>query len=231
VGQHSGSQCQSSAKLTKNMTETVHIVDDNADVRDSLCSLLEIKGYSVFGHASAEEFLNRFSADEALCIIVDLRMPGMSGLELQACLAKQSIDVPFIMITGYGDVPTAVKALKSGATDFIEKPIDTAVLLAAVQKAAETRRLSKQEQESASLANVKLAALTPREKDVLHHIVQGSQNKIIAHELGISARTVENHRARLMDKLQASSLAELVKLALAGNLDSTYRIRPQEESD
>jgi two-component system, LuxR family, response regulator FixJ len=213
------------------MTETVHIVDDNADVRDSLCSLLEIKGYVVHGHASAEEFLDGFAANDALCVIVDLRMPGMSGLELQASLVKQAIDVPFIMITGYGDVSTAVKALKSGATDFIEKPIDTAVLLAAVQKAAETRRLSKQEQESASLANVKLAALTPREKDVLHHIVQGSQNKIIAHELGISARTVENHRARLMDKLQASSLAELVKLALAGNLDSTYRIRPQEESD
>jgi two-component system, LuxR family, response regulator FixJ len=213
------------------MTETVHIVDDNADVRDSLCSLLEIKGYSVLGHASAEEFLKLFSANNALCIIVDLRMPGMSGLELQASLLNQAIDVPFIMITGYGDVSTAVKALKSGATDFIEKPIDAAVLLAAVQKAAKTRRLSKQEQESASLAIVKLAALTPREKDVLHHIVQGCQNKIIAHELGISARTVENHRARLMDKLQASSLAELVKLALAGNLDSTYRIRPQEESD
>jgi two-component system, LuxR family, response regulator FixJ len=214
----------------QNMTETVHVIDDNSDVRDSLCSLLEIKGYSVLGHASAEDFLGRFSEMDVLCVIVDVRMPGMSGLELQSHLASQSINLPFIMITGYGDVPSAVQALKSGATDFIEKPIDTGLLFAALSKATEIRRLSKVKRASNSSAQQKLAALTPRERDVLHHIVSGHQNKIIAHELGISTRTVENHRARLMDKLQASNLAELVKLALAGGVDPTKSVHSSDKS-
>jgi two-component system, LuxR family, response regulator FixJ len=217
--------------LTHDMTETVHIIDDNADVRDSLCSLLEVKGYTVQGHSSAEEFLKQFSASDALCIIVDLRMPGMSGLELQSNLLDQAIDVPFIMITGYGDVPTAVQALKSGATDFIEKPIDTALLLTAIKKAAEKHRVSRDKQANLSSASLRLASLTPRERDVLAHIVQGNQNKIIAFELGISPRTVENHRARLMDKLQVGSLAELVKLALAGGVSLSDSVGLSEKSE
>jgi two-component system, LuxR family, response regulator FixJ len=215
----------------QNMTEIVHIIDDNADVRNSLCSLLEIKGYSALGHVSAEEFLNRFSTSDALCIIVDLRMPGMSGLELQSNLVNRAIDVPFIIITGYGDVTTAVRALKSGAADFIEKPIDTELLLAAIKRATEVRRTSKEKQESMLSVNLKLAALTPREKDVLNHIVWGHQNKIIAHELGISSRTVENHRARLMDKMQASNIAELVKLALAAGINPSDAIHSQDKSE
>jgi two-component system, LuxR family, response regulator FixJ len=214
----------------QNMAETVHVVDDNSDVRDSLCSLLEVKGYSVRGHASAEEFLNNFSAQDSLCVVVDLRMLGMSGLELQSKLADQSIDVPFIMITGYGDVPTAVRALKSGATDFIEKPINTELLLAAIAKATETRQANKEKLDSIASVNLKLAALTPRERDVLNHIVQGHQNKIIAYELGISARTVENHRARLMDKLQTSNVAELVKLALEGGLGPSNSVHARNNA-
>lgn len=219
------------ARLNQNMAEKVHIIDDNADVRDSLCSLLEVKGYTVQGHSSAEEFLRQFSASDALCIIVDLRMPGMSGLELQSTLLDQAIDVPFIMITGYGDVPTAVQALKSGATDFIEKPVDAGLLLTAVQKAAEKRRMTKERQENALAASLRLSSLTPRERDVLIHIVRGNQNKIIAYELGISPRTVENHRARLMDKLQASNLAELVKLALACGVNPNDSANISNKSD
>jgi two-component system, LuxR family, response regulator FixJ len=213
------------------MAEKVHIIDDNADVRDSLCSLLEVKGYAVQGHSSAEEFLRQFSASDALCIIVDLRMPGMSGLELQSNLVNQAIDVPFIMITGYGDVPTAVQALKSGASDFIEKPIDTGLLLRAVQNAAEKRRIFKERQENSLSASLRLSSLTPRERDVLIHIVRGNQNKIIAYELGISPRTAENHRARLMDKLQASNLAELVKLALACGVSPNDSVELSNKSD
>lgn len=198
------------------MAEVVHVVDDDEGVRESLCALLAAKGYAAQAHESCEGFLRDFTAAEALCVIADLRLPGMGGLELQGHLLQKAVDLPFIVITGHGDVPSAVKALKSGAADFIEKPIDGKALLAAVEKAAAARRLNE-------AAHRKIAALSPREHEVLRHLVAGSPNKIIAHELGISPRTVENHRARLMVKMQAESLAELVRLALAAGFPSNIQ--------
>lgn len=182
-------------------------------MREGLCALLEAKGYMARAHASCEEFLSGFSVDTALCIVADLRMPGMGGLDLQVHLLKNSIDLPFIVITGHGDVPSAVRALKSGAADFIEKPIDGKSFIAAVERAVVARQ-------AARAARERVAALTPRERDVLCHLVEGSPNKIIAHQLSISPRTVENHRARLMVKMQADSVAELVRMALAAGISA-----------
>jgi two-component system, LuxR family, response regulator FixJ len=200
------------------LPEIVHVIDDDEGVRNGLCALLETRKYLVRPHPSCEAFLHDYHADSTLCIVSDLRMPGMGGLDLQDHLLGKSIDLPFIVITGHGDVTSAVKALKSGAVDFIEKPIDGAHLLAAVDKAAASRRESSLHLAEVNLARERIAALTPREREVLDCLVDGNPNKIIAHRLSISARTVENHRARLMVKMQADSVAELVRLALAANM-------------
>jgi two-component system response regulator FixJ len=201
-------------------SEVVHVIDDDEGVREGLCALLDAKGFAAQPHASCEEFLKGFSADAALCVVADLRMPGMGGLDLQTHLLKNSIDLPFIVITGHGDVPSAVRALKSGAADFIEKPIDGKSFIAAVERAVVARRANKAQLEAAHLAHERVAALTPRERDVLRHLVEGNPNKIIAHQLSISPRTVENHRARLMVKMQADSVAELVRMALAAGISA-----------
>ncbi len=201
-------------------SDVIHIVDDDEGVREGLCALLDAKGYVARPHASCEDFLNGFSADAALCIVADLQRPGMGGLELQTHLLKNSIDLPFIVITGHGDVPSAVRALKSGAADFIEKPIDGKSFIAAIERAVVARRTAKAQLGAAIQAKEKVTALTPRERDVLRHLVEGNPNKIIAHQLSISPRTVENHRARLMVKMQADSVAELVRMALAAGMTS-----------
>ena len=201
-------------------SEVVHVIDDDEGVREGLCALLDAKGYAAQPHASCEEFLNGFSADAALCVVADLRMPGMGGLDLQTHLLKNSIDLPFIVITGHGDVTSAVRALKSGAADFIEKPIDGKSFIAAVERAVVARRANRTQSDAAHLAHERVAGLTPRERDVLCHLVEGNPNKIIAHQLSISPRTVENHRARLMVKMQADSVAELVRMALAAGISA-----------
>lgn len=201
-------------------SEIVHVIDDDEGVREGLCALLEAKGFTAQPHASCEEFLNHFSADVALCIVADLRMPGMGGLDLQAHLLAKAVDLPFIVITGHGDVSSAVRALKSGAADFIEKPIDGKLFVAAIERAAVARSAAKTRLQVAGLVQEKIAALTPRERDVLRHLVEGNPNKIIAHQLSISPRTVENHRARLMVKMQADSVAELVRMALAAGISA-----------
>jgi two-component system response regulator FixJ len=144
----------------------------------------------------------------------------MGGLELQAELLRRAVDVPFIVITGHGDVPSAVTALKTGAADFLEKPIDGGALLATLESAVARRRAHLAASHAAEAARERIDALTGRERDVLRHLVLGNPNKIIAYELGISPRTVENHRARLMVKMQAESLAELVRLALAAGVEA-----------
>ena len=197
------------------MREIVHVIDDDPDVRDSLCLLLQANGYRAQAHSACEDFLRELSPEETLCIVADLRMPEMGGLELQAHLLERSIDVPFIVVTGHGDVPSAVRALKSGAADFIEKPVEGKALMTAVEKAASARRVAREKSHAELRAAERLSALSPRERDVLRHLVDGRPNKIIAHALGISPRTVENHRARLMVKLQAESVADLVRLALS----------------
>ncbi len=196
------------------MPEIIHVIDDDEGVRDSLCVLLETKGYATRAHGSCQDFLSNLSVADALCVVADMRMPEMGGLDLQKHLLEKSIDLPFIVITGHGDVPSAVQALKSGAVDFIEKPLKTDLFLAAISRAVESRRERLKMTEGVSSARQRIAALTPRERDVLRHLIAGHPNKIIAFELGISARTVENHRARLMVKMQADSLAELVRISL-----------------
>ncbi len=200
------------------MPEIVHVIDDDEGVRDSLCVLLETKGYAARAHGSCQDFLSNLSVADALCVVADMRMPEMGGLDLQKHLLEKSIDLPFIVITGHGDVPSAVQALKSGAVDFIEKPLKTDLFLAAIGRAAEGRRARIKTTEEVSSARQRIAALTPRERDVLRHLIAGSPNKIIAFELGISARTVENHRARLMVKMQVDSLAELVRISLEAGI-------------
>jgi two-component system response regulator FixJ len=194
--------------------EIIHVIDDDEGVRDSLCVLLETKGYTTRAHGSCQDFLSNLSVADAFCVVADMRMPEMGGLDLQKHLLEKSIDLPFIVITGHGDVPSAVQALKSGAVDFIEKPLKTDLFLAAINRAVESRRARLKMAEGIFSARQRIAALTPREHDVLHHLIAGNPNKIIAFELGISARTVENHRARLMVKMQADSLAELVRISL-----------------
>jgi two-component system, LuxR family, response regulator FixJ len=198
--------------------DIVHVIDDDEGVRNGLCALLEAKRYLASPHVSCEEFLKSYMIETSLCVVADLRMPGMGGLDLQEQLLNESVALPFIVITGHGDVSSAVRALKAGAVDFIEKPIDGKSFINAIDKAAISRRDVYQRTAEMTSAIERVSALTPREHEVLRHLIEGNPNKIIAHQLNISARTVENHRARLMVKMQADSVAELVRLALAAGV-------------
>ena len=193
---------------------SVHVVDDDAAVRDSLCVLLASAGFLVQTYDSAVAFLAT-AAGLAGCVLTDVRMPEMDGLELQQRLSQRNIHLPVIVMTGQGDVPLAVRAMKAGAVDFLEKPFDDAALLDAVRRAlAESRRREESESASAETSR-RLAALTPREREVLDLLVVGLSNKAIAIELGASPRTIEVHRARVFEKLSARSLPDLVRLVLA----------------
>jgi two-component system response regulator FixJ len=191
------------------------IVDDDADVRDSLRALLESSGFVVRDHDSAAGVLADPAIGAALCLIADIRMPGMDGLQLQEELNRRRIQVPVVVVTGHGDVPLAVRAMKAGAIDFLEKPFDEELLLAAVRRARAAAEQSRSEAEPGDQAARLIERLTPRERDVLKHLVAGHPNKIIAYELSISPRTVEIHRAHVMDKMQARSLSDLIRAALA----------------
>jgi two-component system response regulator FixJ len=195
---------------------TIFIVDDDADVRDSLRALLESADFDVADYDSAKAFLAA-PVPRGGCVIADIRMPDMDGLEMQEELAKRNIEVPVIVVTGHGDVPLAVRAMKAGAADFIEKPYDDEVLLGSVRRAlASGAAQRKQDVDPATMQLI--ASLTPREREVLEHLIAGRPNKVIAFELGISPRTVEIHRAHLMDKMRVRSLPELVRVALAAGV-------------
>jgi two-component system, LuxR family, response regulator FixJ len=194
---------------------SILIVDDDADVRDSLRALLESSGFVVRDHDSAAGVLADPAIGAALCLIADIRMPGMDGLQLQEELNRRRIQVPVVVVTGHGDVPLAVRAMKAGAIDFLEKPFDEELLLAAVRRAQAAAEQSRSEAEATDQATRLIKQLTPRERDVLEHLVAGHPNKIIAYELSISPRTVEIHRAHVMDKMQARSLSDLIRAALA----------------
>ena len=196
------------------------IVDDDPDVRDSLRVLLESSGFAVREHDSANGVLSDPAVDDGLCLIADIRMPEMDGLQLQEELNRRKVLLPVIVVTGHGDVPLAVRAMKAGAIDFLEKPFDEALLLAAVQRAKEAADRSRSQTEIGENASRLIAQLTPRERDVLKHLVAGRSNKVIAYELSISPRTVEIHRAHLMDKMQARSLSDLIRVALAAGFGS-----------
>ena len=195
----------------------VFVVDDDQAVRESLALLVQSVGIEAETFASAREFLDTYRPDQRGCLITDIRMPGMSGLELQEQLSSDGVRIPVIVLTGHGDVPAAVRALKGGAVDFVEKPFNPQALLDLVQQAiakdAEIRELADQE---AAVAE-RMSLLTPREHEVMTLVVAGKANKVIAIELSISERTVELHRGRIMKKMQARSLAELMRALLPQN--------------
>jgi two-component system, LuxR family, response regulator FixJ len=193
----------------------VYIVDDDEAVRDSLSILLEARAYIVRSFASAPEFLDAVASLPPGCVIVDIRMPEMDGLELQRRLVDRALQFPLIVITGHGDVPLAVQAMKAGAVDFIEKPFASEAILDSLATAF-SRLVALSETDAATeAARAKLALLSPREREVLEGLLAGLPNKSIAYDLAISPRTVEIHRARVMDKMGARSLSELIRLALA----------------
>jgi len=193
----------------------VFVVDDDEAVRDSLQALLESDGYTVEVFESGAAFLKAYSQQQTGCLVVDVQMPEMNGLELQQRLIDSGFDLPIIVITGHGDIPMAVKALKSGAFDFIEKPFDDDDFLTSVRHAGEQSRQDQGQRSLAAQATGRIARLTARERDVLEQLVIGRPNKVIAYELNISPRTVELHRARVMEKMQARSLSQLVRMALS----------------
>ena len=193
---------------------TVYVVDDDEAVRDSLQWLLEGKDYRVRCFDSAESFLARYDAREVACLIVDIRMGGMSGLELQDRLIENKSPLPIVFITGHGDVPMAVDTMKKGAMDFIQKPFDEAHLDSLVERMLEKARDAFAGFQQAASRDALLAKLTGREAQVLERIVAGRLNKQIADDLGISIKTVEAHRANIMEKLNANTVADLLKIAL-----------------
>ncbi len=205
---------------SKDTLGVVYVVDDDEAVRDSLQWLLEASSYRVETYDSAEAFLAGFDPQAIACLILDVRMPGMSGLELQDELLARRLALPIIFITGHGDVPMAVSTMKKGAVDFIEKPFDQTALKALVERMLAHARAAAASAERQRLNQALLARLTPREQQVLERIVAGRLNKQIADDLGISIKTVEAHRANIMDKLRANTVADLMRVALSGGAAS-----------
>jgi RNA polymerase sigma factor (sigma-70 family) len=193
---------------------TVFIVDDDAAVRDSLALLLGLKGYRTACFASAEAFLSVYRSGEPGCLLLDVRMPGMGGLELQALLAERGDRLPVIVITAHGDVPMARAVLKAGAEDFIEKPIDDETLLRTLGSVLEREGQRQEAAARATRLGERIGLLTERERQVMELVAEGRHNREIGEQLGISPRTVEVYKARMMDKLQISGLPELVRFLI-----------------
>jgi len=192
----------------------VHVIDDDEALRDSLTFLLRTADLEVMSHSTAAAFLESLPLKGLTCIITDVRMPGLSGIDLLRRVRELGIEVPVIVITGHGDVPLAVEAMRFGAVDFLEKPFDDEILLQSVRAALRQQAGAAKRQSERSEIEGRLATLSPRERDVLGGLVAGRANKQIAFDLGISPRTVEIYRANLMDKMQAGSLSDLVRMAL-----------------
>lgn len=197
-----------------NTKPVVHVVDDDGAIRDALVLLLEAAGHTARAHADAVAFLQALDPIEPGCVLADVRMPGLSGLDLLRHLRERRVDLPVIIITGHADVAMAVQALKAGAADFIEKPFDEDVLLAAVERALDCGARAFRERRQVEDIVARADTLTPREREVMDLVVQGLPNKAVAVELSISARTVEIHRSRVMEKMGAASLSDLVRMAL-----------------
>ncbi len=194
---------------------TVFIVDDEAEVRDAMKLLMDSVGLAAETFASAQDYLDQFEPQRPGCLVLDIRMPGLSGLELQEKLSKDALHPPIVIITGHGDVPMAVRAVQAGAVDFIEKPFRDQVLLDSVHRAI--TRDAEQRGEASRLADIeaRLQRLTPREKEVLDLVMTGMRNKVIAVELGVSQSTVEAHRAKVMEKMEARTLSDLMRMMLS----------------
>jgi len=194
---------------------TVFVVDDDDAVRNSMRWLVESVGLPVETYASAREFLETHDPNRPGCLVLDVRMPGMSGLDLQEKLHEKGIVIPIIVVTGHGDVPTAVRAIKAGAVEFIEKPVNDQLLLDTIQRCIEKDSEYRQELATRSVIAARYMSLTPREREVMARVVAGEPNKVIARNLDLSAKTIEAHRAAVMRKMEADSLASLVHMAIA----------------
>lgn len=195
--------------------DTVFVVDDDEAVRESVVAILETQGLATMAFASAEAFLLGYVPAAVSCAVIDLRMPGMDGLTLLEHMRAKGLQLPVVVVTGHGDVPLAVRAMKAGALDFIEKPYTTVVLLEAVRRGLDNARAGTISQVDHADVRARLDSLTARERDVLRQLVIGNPNKIIAFHLDISPRTVEIHRANVMKKMGAENLSHLVRMALA----------------
>ena len=193
----------------------ISVLEDQPAVRDSLKVLLGTYGFAVETYATAASFLDRADPQRPGCLVADVRMPGMTGIELQRELTRQGNPMPVIVITGHGDVPMAVEAMKAGAMDFLEKPLNDEVLVRSIRAAMERDERSRAEGQELSRLSERLGRLTGREREVMMLIVDGLANNAVAEKLGISARTVEHYRANIMQKMEASSFAELVRIAIS----------------
>ena len=201
-----------------NNKPTVFVVDDDQAMRNSLKWLIESVAMQVETFDSADAFIRSYYPGRSGCLLLDVRMPGMSGLELQEYLVQQRISIPVIIITGHGDVPMAIRAMKAGAVDFIEKPFNDELLLESIRHALQRDEQQRDQQRQRAEIAERLARLTPREHEVMAMVTGGKANKEIAASLGVSAKTVEAHRARVMEKMEAQSLAELVRMAMLANI-------------
>jgi RNA polymerase sigma factor (sigma-70 family) len=193
---------------------TIFVVEDDASVRDALSLLLSLKGFRASVYSSAEDFLDSYEPDMRGCLLTDLQMPGINGLELQSILRDRKLTLPVVVLTAHGDVATTRAALKNGAVDFLEKPVDDEILIDVLRNAvridAELHRRERQREQK----QARIARLTPRERDVLDHLADGLSHREIAERLSISPRTVEVYKARMMDKLQCRTLAEIVRIGM-----------------
>ena len=209
----------------------VHVIDDDEAMRELLAFLLSAVGMEVRTYESALGFLDVAPNAEAGCVITDVRMPGLSGVDLLRRLRELKLGIPVIVITGHGDVPLAVEAMKIGALDFLEKPFDDEVLLASVRSALNQLNQDQKRQAERNEIERRLAALSNRERDVLEGLVSGHANKQIAYDLGISPRTIEIYRANLMTKMQAASLSDLVRMALISGILGPDSEQPKTRDD
>lgn len=190
----------------------VYVIDDDAAVLKSLCALLHAHGHVTIPCASAENFLRVFDPGLKACLLLDVRLPGMSGVQLQAHLAEMGVSLPTIILTAHGDVPVAVRAMRAGAIDFIEKPAGSEDILAAIKLAEGTLFNRQPTMVPKKIVADRMAKLTDRERSVMHHLLLGKLNKEIANELGVSQRTVEGHRSRIREKMQARGIADLIRM-------------------
>lgn len=201
--------------------QTVHVVDDDPAIRSSLKWLIESVNLTVRTYGSAQEFLDAYQPDEPGCLVLDVRMPGLSGLDLQEMLKERGIQIPVIILTGYGDVPMAVRAMKNGAVDFLEKPVSDQVLLDHIQQALAQDVENHRRQAEQEEVRERFARLTPREKEVMDLVVEGLSSREIAETLGVSFKTIEAHRSKIMKKTEAKSVSHLIRM--------TMLLRPDEQ--